>query len=70
MGHASFYVELPARTFVDGIAGVSMTTRGARILFDPLFSERCSPIQWAGFKRITRKTTYHNPDPLQLILLH
>ncbi|KAJ7593485.1 hypothetical protein C8J56DRAFT_499042 [Mycena floridula] len=48
LGHASFYVELPACSSAGGAAA-----RGARILFDPIFSERCSPIQWAGFKRIT-----------------
>ncbi|KAF8958178.1 hypothetical protein BDZ97DRAFT_1923920 [Flammula alnicola] len=51
MGHASFFVELPARASVKG--QVLSTARGARILFDPIFSERCSPIEWAGFKRIT-----------------
>ncbi|KAL0574014.1 Protein-lysine N-methyltransferase efm4 [Marasmius crinis-equi] len=51
LGHASFLVELPART-IEG-SSASSPRRGARILFDPLFSERCSPIQWAGFKRIT-----------------
>ncbi|KAG7094883.1 hypothetical protein E1B28_005690 [Marasmius oreades] len=51
MGHASFFVELPARSCI--VDSTSTPSRGARILFDPLFSERCSPIQWAGFKRIT-----------------
>ncbi|TFK35423.1 Metallo-hydrolase/oxidoreductase [Crucibulum laeve] len=52
MGHASFFVELPARA-TTSVNGTASTVRGARILFDPIFSERCSPIQWAGFKRIT-----------------
>ncbi|KAF7326807.1 Zn-dependent hydrolase oxidoreductase family [Mycena sanguinolenta] len=39
LGHACFLVELPSST-----AGV----RGARILFDPVFSDRCSPTQWFG----------------------
>ncbi|KAJ6512235.1 Metallo-hydrolase/oxidoreductase [Mycena vitilis] len=51
MGHASFYVELPARASTDGV--IKSTKRGPRVVFDPIFSERCSPIQWAGFKRIT-----------------
>ncbi|KAJ7457883.1 N-acyl-phosphatidylethanolamine-hydrolyzing phospholipase D [Mycena latifolia] len=45
LGHACFLVELPSTT-----AGV----RGARILFDPVFSDRCSPSQWIGPKRFTR----------------
>ncbi|KAJ7781189.1 Metallo-hydrolase/oxidoreductase [Mycena metata] len=44
LGHACFLVELPS-----SIAGV----RGARILFDPVFSDRCSPSQWVGPKRFT-----------------
>jgi N-acyl-phosphatidylethanolamine-hydrolysing phospholipase D len=45
LGHACFLVELPATA-----AGL----RGARILFDPVFSDRCSPSQWIGPKRFTR----------------
>jgi len=44
IGHASFLVEasrLPGRT------------RGVRILLDPVFSERTSPVQWFGPKRYT-----------------
>lgn len=63
MGHASFYVELPARAGVRDATGLSTPTRGARILFDPVFSERCSPIQWAGFQRITRKLNHHCSTP-------
>ncbi|KAF8181708.1 N-acyl-phosphatidylethanolamine-hydrolyzing phospholipase D [Mycena galopus ATCC 62051] len=44
LGHACFLVELPSTA-----AGV----RGARILFDPVFSDRCSPSQWIGPKRYT-----------------
>ncbi|KAJ7244944.1 Metallo-hydrolase/oxidoreductase [Mycena rebaudengoi] len=44
LGHACFLVELPATA-----AGL----RGARILFDPVFSDRCSPSQWIGPKRFT-----------------
>lgn len=44
IGHASFLVEascLPGRS------------RGVRILLDPVFSERTSPVQWFGPKRYT-----------------
>ena len=38
LGHACYYVEFPG---------------GLRILFDPVFSERCSPFTWLGPKRYT-----------------
>ena len=38
LGHACYYVEFPG---------------GLRILFDPVFSERCSPFSWLGPKRYT-----------------
>ncbi|EJU02331.1 Metallo-hydrolase/oxidoreductase [Dacryopinax primogenitus] len=44
LGHACFLVELPTPK---GAA------RGARILFDPVFSHRCSPVQWIGPARYT-----------------
>ncbi|GJJ14105.1 hypothetical protein Clacol_008362 [Clathrus columnatus] len=39
LGHASFLVELPTPV------GAS---RGPRILLDPVFSHRCSPLSWIG----------------------
>ncbi|KAF7288593.1 Zn-dependent hydrolase oxidoreductase family [Mycena indigotica] len=45
LGHACFLVELPAP-----VAGA----RGPRILFDPVFSDRCSPSQIMGPKRYTK----------------
>ncbi|KAG7440705.1 Metallo-hydrolase/oxidoreductase [Guyanagaster necrorhizus] len=44
LGHACFLVELP---FITGLE------RGARVLFDPVFSDRCSPSQSFGPKRYT-----------------
>ncbi|KAK0430453.1 Metallo-hydrolase/oxidoreductase [Armillaria borealis] len=44
LGHACFLVELP---FVASLG------RGARVLFDPVFSDRCSPTQFLGPKRYT-----------------
>ncbi|KAF8331472.1 N-acyl-phosphatidylethanolamine-hydrolyzing phospholipase D [Cantharellus anzutake] len=44
LGHASFMLELPTPP------GAS---RGARILFDPVFSDRCFMVQFAGPKRYT-----------------
>lgn len=38
LGHACYYVEFP---------------NGLRVLFDPVFEDRCSPIQWLGPKRYT-----------------
>ncbi|CAK5263301.1 unnamed protein product [Mycena citricolor] len=44
LGHACFLVELPS---------APGAPRGARILFDPVFSDRCSPSQIVGPKRFT-----------------
>lgn len=44
IGHASFLVETLASEGAD---------RGVRVLFDPVFSERTSPVTWAGPKRYT-----------------
>ena len=38
LGHACYFVEFPG---------------GLRVLFDPVFSERCSPFSWLGPKRYT-----------------
>ncbi|KAG6897255.1 hypothetical protein C0992_003039 [Termitomyces sp. T32_za158] len=46
LGHACFLVEMPSRS--------ELGYRGARILFDPVFSNRCSPSQWIGPKRFTQ----------------
>ncbi|KKY17720.1 putative zn-dependent hydrolase oxidoreductase family [Phaeomoniella chlamydospora] len=40
LGHACFYVEFPG---------------GLRVLFDPVFEDRCSPISFLGPKRYTPK---------------
>jgi N-acyl-phosphatidylethanolamine-hydrolysing phospholipase D len=48
LGHACFLVELPTPS-------IPGATRGARILFDPVFSHRCSPSQWFGPSRYTSK---------------
>ena len=39
LGHACYYVEFPS---------------GLRVLFDPVFQERCSPFSWIGPKRFTK----------------
>ncbi|KUJ07182.1 Metallo-hydrolase/oxidoreductase [Mollisia scopiformis] len=38
LGHACHYIEFPT---------------GLRVLFDPVFEERCSPFSWLGHKRFT-----------------
>ena len=38
LGHACYYVEFPG---------------GLRVLFDPVFTHRCSPFSWLGPKRYT-----------------
>ncbi|KAM0804805.1 beta-lactamase superfamily domain-containing protein [Usnea florida] len=47
IGHASFLVETSTPEGAE---------RGVRVLFDPVFSERTSPVTWAGPKR-------YNPTP-------
>ncbi|GAB7347514.1 hypothetical protein MBLNU459_g4414t1 [Dothideomycetes sp. NU459] len=51
LGHAGFLVETShgATGMSDGKTG----KRGIRILFDTVFSERISPVTWAGPKRYT-----------------
>ena len=39
LGHSCYYIEFPS---------------GLRVLFDPVFEERCSPVQWLGPKRYTQ----------------
>ncbi|THV06500.1 Metallo-hydrolase/oxidoreductase [Dendrothele bispora CBS 962.96] len=52
LGHASFFVELPARGTLED--GTHLPSRGARILFDPIFSKNCSPVKlMTGFNRFT-----------------
>lgn len=50
LGHACILVELPKRD--------ASRPRGTRILFDPVFRDRCSPSQYLGPKRFTRKLPY------------
>lgn len=56
MGHASYLVEMPR----DGPAPTSEKStkdegRGVTILFDPAWSKRCSPVQFAGSIRYQGK---------------
>lgn len=56
MGHASFFVEFPARATEKGDSfTANIPSRGARILFDPIFSEYCAPIKLPSLKRLTRE---------------
>ncbi|OOF97499.1 hypothetical protein ASPCADRAFT_395719 [Aspergillus carbonarius ITEM 5010] len=38
LGHACYFVEFPT---------------GLRVLFDPVFEDRCSPVSWLGHRRFT-----------------
>ncbi|RAL00865.1 dioxygenase [Aspergillus ibericus CBS 121593] len=40
LGHACYFVEFPT---------------GLRVLFDPVFEERCSPFSWIGHRRFTER---------------
>ncbi|EAU81600.1 N-acyl-phosphatidylethanolamine-hydrolyzing phospholipase D [Coprinopsis cinerea okayama7 len=58
LGHACFLVEFPNRTHpapgpAAGGEDSKGLNRGLRILFDPVFSNRCSPSQLIGPKRFT-----------------
>ena len=44
IGHATFLIEAPTQVGAK---------RGVRVLLDPVFSERTSPVTWAGPKRYT-----------------
>lgn len=46
LGHACFLLELPRET--------PEAARGVRVLFDPVFSHRCSPSQLVGPARFTK----------------
>lgn len=52
LGHASFLVSFPVPSTTDGEGGGD-AVRGRRtnVLFDPVFEDRCSPIQDAGPQR-------------------
>jgi len=59
LGHACFLVELPAPRDSKTSQDIETPARGPRILFDPVFSHRCSPSQWIGPARYT-------PPPMPL----
>ncbi|GAA95819.1 uncharacterized protein L969DRAFT_51286 [Mixia osmundae IAM 14324] len=58
MGHACFLVELPANANEIDTSQetnkLDLPARGTRILFDPVFSHRCSPSQVIGPARLTK----------------
>ena len=55
LGHASTLVQLPPLSTTSSSAGdkEDVSSRSINILFDPIFSERCSPSQSAGPQRFT-----------------
>lgn len=59
LGHACFLVELPAPKDSKTSEDIQAPARGPRILFDPVFSHRCSPSQLIGPARYT-------PPPMPL----
>ena len=63
LGHACFLVEFPQHQK----SSLEHEARGIRILFDPVFSDRCSPSQYIGPKRYTRVflITYHSLKPVE-----
>ncbi|KAF8622424.1 hypothetical protein AX15_007029, partial [Amanita polypyramis BW_CC] len=61
LGHASFMVELPAKP---------SEPRGVRMLFDPIFSDRCSSSQFLGPKRYTPAPCKQVPDVDIVLISH
>lgn len=63
IGHASFLVETSASEGAE---------RGLRVLLDPVFSERTSPVTWAGPKRYTPTpcTLDEMPDVDLVVISH
>ena len=55
--HACYLVELPTPP---GAA------RGVRVIFDPVFSNRCSPFQWLGPARYTGRDLSDLPISVSL----
>ena len=54
IGHSTFLVQL----------------NGLNMLTDPIFSDRCSPVQWAGPKRITPPAIpYDSLPPIDIVLI-
>ncbi|POY73890.1 hypothetical protein BMF94_3060 [Rhodotorula taiwanensis] len=53
LGHACFLVEFPAEPTSEKEEGEERR-RGFRVLFDPVWSHRCSPSQWVGPARVTK----------------
>ncbi|KAL3420780.1 N-acyl-phosphatidylethanolamine-hydrolyzing phospholipase D [Phlyctema vagabunda] len=49
LGHACYYVEFPS---------------GLRVLFDPVFEDRCSPFSWLGPKRYTEPPCHVKDLPI------
>src|SRR5258708_30324513 len=56
LGHACFFVEFPSRTIVD-VKSSEGRLRGIRILFDPVFSDRCSPSHYMRPETYTRRSS-------------
>ena len=57
IGHASFLIETSSSS--SSTSSEAAEPRGVRVLFDPVFSERTSPVTWAGPKR-------YSPTPCTL----
>lgn len=72
LGHASIYLEFPTATSSSTsiVHGTGHERRGLRVLCDPVFSNRCSPSQWAGPKRYTPCPTSVDALPdIDLVLI-
>jgi N-acyl-phosphatidylethanolamine-hydrolysing phospholipase D len=74
LGHAGWLVETAclASTTQPALSADSKETRGIRILFDAVFSERTSPVDWFGPKRYTSTpcTLDELPDVDLVVISH
>lgn len=65
LGHASVLVQFDGNSFIHCVS----SQKGWNILADPIFSERCSPFQFAGPRRfryaLSCAESYFRPAPLQ-----
>ena len=65
-------IQGPARVTWLGHSSVIVTMDGARVLFDPVLSERASPFQWSGPKRFhaAPQTVADLPDIDAVVISH
>ncbi|EST05741.1 Beta-lactamase-like protein [Kalmanozyma brasiliensis GHG001] len=73
LGHATTLLQLPplpTESNANGQDGDDVSSRSINILFDPIFSERCSPSQSAGPQRFTpAPCTVEDLPPIDFVII-